>query len=179
MISGVQCSGKTTLLQVLQKNHKNWKFKESASNIVSQKLKVNQEGDFVSQKEIMLLQLKNLSKIDITKTYIYDRGLLDSFSYATWLFRKRKLTMEQFKFCERIFQKNISSYDIIGYCEPLPLEKGKQNRSTDEQYRKEIEEIFLSIINNNKEIKDKTIFLKGNVLTRVVILEDKVKSFNS
>ena len=82
--SGVQCTGKTTLLNELEKLNLNYKvIKFVVRDLVKTKnIKVNQEGNEDTQIQIANQHLKNLENDNV---FVF-LCLLGSITYINWLF---------------------------------------------------------------------------------------------
>jgi len=95
ILSGAQCTGKTSVIKALPEEYKPFCIREIIRNMTEQEpsIKVNADGDGRSQERFMHEYLYLFSKY---RDYISDRGLLDVVSYTLWLGRKGNLPQELF-----------------------------------------------------------------------------------
>lgn len=164
-LSGVQCTGKTTLLNMLKCDEKissNFSFiDEIVRNIQKEGFKINENGTDETQIKIMEKHKQNLS---IKGNVIVDRCVLDCMSYTIWMWRHHKITRETYYYCYREFMENIMKYDIIFYLTPEFDIVSDGVRSTDEKFRNEIVSIFEHLI---KEFNITVVRLTGTAEERL------------
>lgn len=159
--SGVQCTGKTTLLNELEKlnlNHKVIKF--VVRDLVKTKnIKVNKDGNEDTQIQIANQHLKNLENDNI----FVDRCLLDCMAYTTWMFNKGQINQNTFNYVKEKYEDNVNRYDIIFYLRPEFKIVDDGFRSLDIKFRDEVLEIFEELVKNLKNVK----VLTGSVDERI------------
>lgn len=156
-IVGTQNSGKTTLINTFKQY---WPMYESPEKtyrdlIKEKNLTVNEQGSVESQEIIRdaLIDLA-ISNSGKTKT-IHDRCVIDNLVYTLWLAEKDE-TQSYNDLISSTFiltRESLKFYDIIFW---LPLNPNiplveSENRSVDESYRLEIDEIFHGIYENYKK----------------------------
>lgn len=159
--SGVQCTGKTTLLNELEKlnlNHDVVKF--VVRDLVKTKnIKVNKEGNEDTQIQIVNQHLKNLECNNI----FVDRCLLDCMAYTTWMFNKGQINQNTFNYVKEKYDDNVNRYDIIFYLRPEFKIVDDGFRSLDIKFRDEVLEIFEDLVKDLKNVK----VLTGSVDERI------------
>ena len=171
-LSGTQSTGKTTLLNVLRSERifKDYQVNDEVTRWVkSLNIEINEAGSDKSQELIMMKHLWNVIMYD---NMITDRTALDVLVYSKWLFYNEKITETMMNRVEHSFQKIIEFYDHIFFLSPdFPLEDDGV-RSTDEQWREEIHDMFLQEIEAGKVTVTP---LFGSVTDRVFQILDKIE----
>lgn len=176
-ISGAQCTGKTTILNKLYELYPNWVyFKNVVRDIANKGIPINDLGTNDTQKAIMDAHIDNLSRAKIDKTYVYDRCLLDWFTYTNDLFKNNKISQKQFEYFEYNFKKNINSYDIIFYLEPEFEIVDDGFRSTNKEYQNQIVNEFRNVI---EKYRVPVIKVNGSVKERINLIIKTIKDFNN
>ena len=170
-LSGTQSTGKTTLLNVLRSESK---FKDYQINdevtrwVKSLGISINEDGSDRSQELIMMKHLWNVIMYD---KMITDRTALDGLVYSKWLFYNDRISEGVMKKVEESFHKIITFYDKIFFLSPdFPLEDDGV-RSTDEQWREEIHDMFLQEIEAGKV---DVIPISGSVTERVTQIYERM-----
>ena len=146
LISGTQCSGKTTLLRALQEQPKFKDFDfviEMVRNLTKEGVKVNEKSDDESQLRILDATIKQLQ---ITKPTIYDRSILDVFCYSRYFRELGQMTNKTLEIVKEQFNKHIDEFDYIFITRPEFDVVPDGFRSIDIKYRNRINEIFDEII---------------------------------
>lgn len=147
-LSGSSCTGKTTLMKEIEKDpyFKDFHlFEEVVRSLKKsgQISAVNKKISFQDQKTILTTHHRNVLSRD---NFITDRGVLDAFVYATYDYLEGHYNFEEWKLFESIFLTTIKEYSYIFYLSTeIPLIKDGF-RSEDLLYRKEIEKLFLRVI---------------------------------
>lgn len=159
--SGVQCTGKTTLLNELEKLNLNYKvIKFVVRDLVKTKnIKVNQEGNEDTQIQIANQHLKNLENDNV----FVDRCLLDCMAYTTWMYNKGQINEVTFNLVKEKYKNNINKYNVIFYMRPEFELKDDGFRSLDIKFRDEVLEIFEDLVKDLKNVK----VLTGSVQERI------------
>ena len=100
--TGAQCTGKTTLLNLLKKKLSNskwtksndgvyrneWNFvPEVTRKVMREGLKINEAGDDVTQLFILKEHLQN-HVVDVNDKWILDRCILDGYVFTRWLYEQ-------------------------------------------------------------------------------------------
>ena len=165
VLSGAQCTGKTTLLNYLFGNYQHirdhfLKQDEVVRNLKKEyNIKINQEGNDETQLLITNNHLLNLlNKHNI----ITDRGLLDSTVYGMEQY-PLKLSRWVYDYQINIFRNYIFKYDLIFYIKPEFDIESDGVRSMDLNYRNEIMELFEHLI---EKYNIKVIRLSGTIKER-------------
>ena len=181
VFSGAQGVGKTTLIDSLYKiselaPYRNyvWTYFPSASSMIGKTCPINELGTDDSQRQISYLQFQQLSQCKnisnkSTTFFIFDRGLLDSFTYSVWLKNNGKISKETFNYCKDLFENNIKKYDIIFFLEPEFEIIERKLRSTNKEFQAEINDIFKENIAKWK--LNNVVKLSGSVSERMKQIE--------
>lgn len=147
-LSGTHSTGKTTVLNLLKKepSFKGFFFKTEITRTLKEKgFKINEEGDFSTQKAIMKVHSDNLVK-SFSEDIITDRSALDAICYSKYLLNHNKLSKEQYEALYHEFKEMIYLYDFIFYFKPEFEIEDDGVRSTNKDFQKEVANIFDEII---------------------------------
>jgi len=140
VLSGVQSSGKSTLLEDMKKDVGDMPiYEEIVRTLIKSGIKINKEADHYSQSEILKAHYRNSL---LNGEFISDRGAIDAFVYGTWSYLQGEFTYEEHKEQEAIFLSCLPMYTHHYYL-PIEFEAVSDGvRDTDEEYRKELERIY-------------------------------------
>lgn len=148
ILSGAQCTGKTSVIKALPEEYKPFCIREIIRNMTEQEpsIKVNADGDGRSQERFMHEYLYLFSKY---RDYISDRGLLDVVSYTLWLGRKGNLPMELFEKQYIILREWLRIHpDVVHVYFPIYFPVVDDGyRDTDEDHRHGIDGCIQELIN--------------------------------
>jgi len=115
VISGIQSSGKTTLINALSK-HPNFStftiINEGIRKLSIEGYKINEDTDDTSQ---LLINEKRIKDSLLSGNYILDRGLLDSYVYSIFLYNHNKISYKTLEHSKLAFEKYLKHYDLIAY----------------------------------------------------------------
>lgn len=142
-LSGVQGSGKTTLINEMKKldMFNDYTFYGSISAELSAKhIKMNKDGDDVTQ---LLVMNGHFGRLFAEDNIIVDRCLLDGLAYTNYNFNVSK-TVDKwvFEYAVSLVKNYIELYDVIFYLgDEVPLDDDG-TRSMDEKFRKQMVKIF-------------------------------------
>lgn len=161
VLSGVQSSGKSTLLNALKPAAQGTPiYEEIVRSMIKRGVKINKEANHESQCAILKEHYRNSLLND---EFISDRGAIDAFVYATWSYLNGDFTYEEHKEHEAIFLSCLPMYTHHYY---LPIEfsaKADGVRDVDEEYRKELERLYYLTY---RKYKIPFMRLKGSVENR-------------
>ena len=165
--TGVQSSGKSTLLEKMKIDQRFRKFNfvpEITRRLSKQYgLNINEDGDDFTQLAILNSHLHNyLSYRD--KDAVLDRCILDGFMYTTYLYYTGKVPEAATLYASYLFEKLIKKYDIIFYTEPDIALVDDGVRSNNKDFRNKMIELFEEAI---KHYKINVVNLKGSVEERL------------
>lgn len=180
IVSGAQCTGKSTLIKELKKIYPNISYQKEFVRKTLDKKDVN-FADVEKQNKIFEFQKNFILDNNFS---ISDRGPLDSLSYTAVLKEKglSNFTEEDFISLEKRSLDFLKSNYVISIWflpNEIPLiEDGY--RTMDENQRNEVEAKMKYYIESDPLIKDKTIILTGSVPVRVSICREFIdKLINS
>lgn len=139
--SGVQCTGKTTLINAMteMKMFKNFQvIKESVRSLKAKGYQINEDGNDDTQLAVMNAHIMNL----IPDNTIIDRCSLDGLCYSEYSYNHGKVTEDTLNFCRKVWELTQDEYDIIFYLRPEfdMVEDG--TRSVNSEFRDETLNIF-------------------------------------
>ena len=148
-IIGSQNSGKSHLIGEFLQKWPMYKTPEKTYRdiIKSRNIKINQEGDETSQKVILnaLIDEVQQAKGDFL---IFDRCVVDNIAYTLWLNAHDKVSNSFVMDCKFLALQTLKLFDIIFYIplrDEIKIEE-KDNRDTDPEFRKEIDNIFRALV---------------------------------
>jgi len=154
-VVGAQCVGKTTLVDTFKSYWPMYKSPEKTyRDLVKEKnLTLNENGSMSSQI-IIRDALADLAMSNAGKTEtIHDRCILDNLVYTFWLAERNKFLEKEGEIDDFITQSILITkeclkfYDIILWLPinpNIPIEES-ENRSSDETFREEINNIFYGV----------------------------------
>lgn len=160
-ISGTACQGKSTLVNDFLKTWPNYKRSEESYRklLKKEKLNINKKVDQNSQWKILNCLIDDVQKTEKGDRILFDRCPLDNLVYSLWAEEKGTSDIDKdfIKKCIPLVQESMKSIDIIFFipitkAAPVKLEI-KENREIDENFIKEIDNIFKAIsyqANQNK-----------------------------
>ena len=176
-ISGAQSTGKSTVIDELQKDKyiaENYTLiKEVTRNVRKKGLKINDDSDNYNLVQIMIMSghIEN-SLLDNT---IIDRCALDGYVYTQYLYEQGKVDEWVLDFAEEVFNMLKDKYDIIFYISPEFDIYSDGVRSTDTKFRDAIVDIFWDTI---VRYDIKTIKLIGTIEDRAIKFKNVVKGYS-
>jgi len=178
--SGVQSSGKSTLLKACQEYYGNrFEFVEEVTRLVKREFNVpiNEEGTGLTQCLITNKHIENVLRFRETKGAILDRCILDGLCYTGYLHLEGSVPKWVFDYTKNVFKKLITQYDVIFYTDPSDValvDDGE--RSVDINFRNKMIETFdQAIVNYNDLLKDRLVRLNGTVEERMEAIKIKLQ----
>jgi thymidylate kinase len=170
--SGVQSSGKTTLLKACKEIYNDrFEFVDEVTRLVKREFNVpiNEEGTGLTQCLITNKHIENVLRFRETKGAILDRCILDGLCYTGYLHIEGSVPRWVFDYTKNVFKKLITQYDVIFYTDPYDvalIDDGE--RSTDVEFRNKMIETFeQAIVSYNDLLENKLVRLKGTVEERM------------
>jgi thymidylate kinase len=171
--SGVQSSGKTTLLKACKEVYSDrFDFVDEVTRLVKREFNVpiNEDGSDLTQCLIVNKHIENLLRPKETKGVILDRCILDGVCYTAYLYLEGKVSRWVFDYTKQIFEKIMPMYDVIFYTDPYDValvDDGE--RSIDVEFRNKMIETFEQVIvtYGNDLFVNKLVRLKGTVEERM------------
>lgn len=155
--SGVQGTGKTTVINALKPVLKDFVF--LTNGIRSLGVHINENGDDDTQIAIAKLHEKNLTY----ENSVMDRCFLDFFAYTRWMKNHGKISDDIYSSAEKFYTENISKYSVIFYIEPEFEIVADGVRSTDPVFRDEVLKEFRTLVPTLNNV----VRLTGSVQDRV------------
>jgi predicted ATPase len=173
--SGAQSSGKTTLLNICQREcgevfspFNGFEFVPEVTRLIKHKynLPINEDGTDITQLCIINQHIDNYLTYQ-DKNVIMDRCILDGLVYTEYLLEMNKVDSRVYAYAQYIYDMLISKIDVIFYTDPaIPLIDDGE-RSIDVDFRNSIIDKF----NFYTKHLNNVIKLSGSVEDRL----DKIK----
>ena len=194
--TGAQCTGKTTLLNLLKDRLCGNKWKQASDGVyrdewnfvpeVTRKvmrsgLKINESGDSVTQLFILKEHLQN-HFIEPSEKWVLDRCILDGYVFTRWLYTQGSVEKWVLDYACRLLSLLGERLDYILYTEPddIPIEDDGE-RSINVEFRNDIVKIYEEIMNNSASTpgrdtwRNKIVRLSGSVDERIKTIESILK----
>lgn len=148
-IIGSQNSGKSHLIQEFLDKWSMYKTPEKTYRdiIKSRNIKINQEGDETSQKAILNALIDEVQQAQ-GDFLIFDRCVVDNIAYTLWLNAHDKVSDKFVMDSKFLALQTLKLFDILFYVplrDEIKIEE-KDNRDTDPEFRKEIDNIFRALV---------------------------------
>jgi len=160
-LSGVQCTGKSTLLKEMEKlpEFKDYEIIYEVVRKMLNEIKINEDGDNNTQEKILDAHLYNLKPENV----ITDRCIVDCLAYGYYSHNHGKISDADFSKFEKRALEHVNDYDVIFYIRPefKMVEDGV--RSLNIEFRDEVQGYFEEIIKKLKNV----IILTGTVEERM------------
>lgn len=174
-LCGAQCTGKTTLMDELEKNKifRDYKFcDEIARDIMRMGFEINKKGDNDTQLMIMTTHLQNLL---CNENLVTDRCLIDGYSYSQYSYEIAGTVDEWVnEFSKKLTKEYSSKYDIIFYLKPEFKIVDDGVRSIDVNWQNAMVDYFDMTINILENVN--IVRLTGTVEERVNSIINKINS---
>jgi predicted ATPase len=177
--SGAQSTGKTTLLNHLQKLNPDINFVSEVTRLVRREYNVpiNEEGTDITQTLIMSKHLENIFNTENrNKNCILDRCSLDGIVYTHWLCNEASVNMHVYNFARYVFKETMSHYETIFYTSPDDVKiEDDGERSINSDFRDEIIKLFNQYM---ALYSGKIVILKGTVEERLIQIKETLAKKN-
>lgn len=175
-ISGAQSTGKTTLINELEKLDffKEFNFLTEITREVKRKgFPINEDGNNLTQ--IFIIN-SHIERFYSNTNFICDRCILDGLVYTNYLYYNGKVDRWVLDYAFEVYKILINKYDIIFFIQPEFSIIDDGIRSTNKQFRDDIIEHFNHYIKNC----DNIVYINGDNKTRIenIIKVVKEKSCN-
>lgn len=153
-ISGTQCMGKSTLVEDFKDKWKNYQrpIKTYRDILKEKNLPNNKETTPETQMAILDSMIESQKPYDRKRDYvIFDRSPLDALAYTLWAYEKKKDGFDD-EYMENYISKvrqAMRDFDIMFF---IPMTKYNPEleesdlRSSDSEFRKEVDNIFKSLV---------------------------------
>lgn len=194
--TGAQCTGKTTLLNLLKDKLCGKKWKKASDNVyrdawnfvpeVTRKvmregLSINEDGDDLTQLFILKEHLQNHT-VSENEKWILDRCILDGYVFTRWLHEQGSVEKWVLDYACCLLSKLGDRLDHILYTEPddIPIEDDGE-RSINVEFRNDIVKIYEEIMTNSASTpgrdtwRNKIVRLSGSVEERMNTIETILK----
>ena len=156
-ISGTHCTGKTTLIKALKRrlSRKDVNFVDLSSKGLSRfGLKINEGGDFKSQLYFFCRKFMNYIEICATddRHIIFDRSLIDTHIYSTYLFEQKCLTREEIRGLDNIMKisNEIVKFNKVYILQPSFELVQENDRSMSNDFQLHMNNLFIEFYKRNR-----------------------------
>ena len=183
--TGAQCTGKTTLLNLCKEryNTSEWNYVDEVTRkVMREGLKINEDGDDITQLFILKEHLQNHVICEDEK-WILDRCILDGYVFTKWLHAQGSVETWVLNYARSLLSKLGERLDLVLYTEPddIPIEDDGE-RSINVQFRNDIIDIYEDLISNSMSTpgkdtwRGKVVRLSGDVNTRMDIINNHINN---
>lgn len=143
-VSGTHSTGKSTILQLAEKSSyfRNYIFLPGITRMAkSNGFQINEQGTDETQLFIASYDIQNILGYPNNDT-ISDRCLLDTLVYSIYLHKRGLVTEDTLKILDKLWLRFQYYFDLIFYIEPEfeIVEDGL--RSVNQEFQKEVKDIF-------------------------------------
>lgn len=182
--TGAQCTGKTTLLNLLKNklNNSEWNFvPEVTRKVMREGLKINESGDDITQLFILKEHLQN-HVVSSDEKWILDRCVLDGYVFTRWLYEQGSVEKWVLSYACNLLSMLGERLDYILYTEPddIPIEDDGE-RSINVQFRNDIIDIYEEVMESTMSTpgrdtwRGKIVRLSGDVDERMETIQTILK----
>lgn len=163
-ISGVQCTGKSTLLDALEKTEELRGYTFIREVVRGMKgITINEFGDDASQLAIANAHVRNLS----IKNMVTDRCIMDCYAYGKYCYAHGTVSSKVIDKVRSIYNRSISKYDLICYIKPEFALTSDGVRSVNVAFRDESLVYFNNLVRNLINHHGNVVIVSGTVPERV------------
>jgi len=145
-ISGSQCSGKTTTLNVLKEDkffsEYEFDLESKTREVEKYNLGHSREANDYTQIIIFSNMIKNSLSIKDKTKCLTDRCILDNLVYSKYLFYNKLISKDLFNVISKSADDLILNFDVVFILEPTIKLISNDYRDVDENYRQDIARIF-------------------------------------
>lgn len=143
--TGAQGTGKTTLMKEFMNDWwKGYTFHDSPTRKLKERgFEINKSGTSETQLELIKIHAENLT----VKDFMADRCIIDCYVYGKYQYLTNKIDEETMLALDEALIELAPQYDIIFYLKPEFAIEDDGVRSTDEQFRDDIADLFEETIN--------------------------------
>jgi len=184
--TGAQSTGKTTLLNHLQKCNGAYPFEfvPEVTRLVMRdyQMPINENCDDLTQMLIMTEHVRNVYKDKANHLIrgvhqIFDRCALDGIVYSLWLQHNDKISRRCYDACDLIYEDLKDKYDVIFYTSPDDVKLVDDGeRSVDVKFRSDIINTFNIFLDRGYD--GKVVVLKGSVEERLKTIKSTLAEHN-
>lgn len=195
--TGAQCTGKTTLLNLLKDKlcgnkwtqgsdgvyRDVWNFvPEVTRKVMRDGLKINENGDDLTQLFILKEHLQN-HVVGDKENWLLDRCILDGYVFTKWLHKQGSVSRWVLDYACCLMSMLGERLDLIMYTEPddIPIEDDGE-RSVNKRFRDDIIGIYEDIMTNSASTpgmdtwRHKVVRLSGDVETRMSVIDQHLNN---
>ena len=175
--SGAQSVGKTTLLNALreEKMFSGHEFCDEVTRWVGGLgLPINEGGSDATQ---LLIAMRHIFNLRMHESFVTDRTILDCYVYTKWLWNHDNVSAGTVNEIRDIFNTIKLDYHHIFYIRPEFAIEDDGVRSADENFQKEIVQLFEDALFEFYYDDEYTV-ISGSVKDRVAQIKETVKRFN-
>lgn len=176
-IVGTHCTGKTTLINRFIELFPEWKKIDSSTRrAVEFGLKINEEGDFLSQLYMISSDMKTFIEsggIRKDLNLIFDRCFLDTYIYTSDMCYQSKCKYIISQICYEYWDLMKKHFDFIFWVRPEFKIIGDGVRSIDVEFQKRIDSLFKKYFDSYLE--SNMILLSGSIEERLEIIKKVIK----
>lgn len=166
--TGAQCTGKSTLLNRMLADSKFRKctfIKEVTRKVAAQGIKINADGDNITQLFILSEHLHNHY---LPGCVVLDRCILDGYIYTKWLNQNGKVDDWVMEHATKLHDILVDKLDVIFYTNPIDVDLVSDGqRSVDVKFRDDIINMYGTYFDSHPDVYNKTETLTGSVEQRM------------
>jgi nicotinamide riboside kinase len=179
--TGAQSTGKSTLLKLCKEEFGNrFSYVEEVTRLVKRQYNVPINEDAGNVTQLLIMNQHIVNSVQHTENVIMDRCCIDGFIYTQWLHEQSKVDGWVADYAARVANMLIKKLDIIFFCQADfdLVEDGE--RSSNEKFRDEIEQIMNSILIHSADfigLDNKVVILNGSVEERMQKIKQTINNY--
>ena len=179
-IVGTHCTGKTTLIDKFIETFPDWeKISSPTRGAVNFGLKINEEGDSLSQLYMVSSDMKTFVENNGLKDYpnlIFDRCFLDTYIYTADMVGRGQCKKVISQICYEYWDLMKEYFDFIFWVRPEFGLVGDGTRSTEVEFQKKIDtafEVYFQLYPTPNMV-----LLSGSTKERLQIINKTINEYN-
>ena len=144
--TGAQSTGKTTLLNLCKKRHKNFQYVDEITRKIKREgNKINDQEDNYDETQLLICE-DHLRNLRLNGKYLIDRCIVDGYVYTRYLFDEGKVSIQTYRLAKCLLDCYRDKYTKIFYTDPKDVKLVSDGvRSVDKKFRNNIIKIYKEI----------------------------------
>lgn len=176
--TGAGSTGKSTLLKLCKEEFgEKFSYVEEVTRLVKRQYNVTINEDADNTTQLLIMNQHIINSIEYPDDVIMDRCCIDGFIYTTWLHLHNKVDGWVASYATNVANMLMKKLDIVFFCRADFDLVNDGERSSNEQFRDEIEQMMSDVLihaADDLNIKDKVVILSGSVEDRMQTIKQTI-----